>query len=391
MTVAFTPFTRALYAYAFFFDFMLAYAIYAAWFELNGLSYVQIGALLAFWSASALVLELFTGALSDRLDRRWLLIAAPLLKVFTFVAWAFADGNVWMYGVGFAMWSMAGALYSGTAEALLFERAEEAGLSPEFDRYYGRMSAAKSLGVGAGLLFGGLVAARFGMGAALWLSIPPLLAGAISAVWLQDTRRARGHTPEPYWQNFRIAFIEFRTLPNLRFVTLYIAIGLIAFEELEEFDQLYYTAVNLPLWLFGVAGVVGMIAHAIAGVTAHRLAHRPAIAWLLPGLAGGLFILSAFATNAWFVIVLEAAYIIAIPPIILAHARFQQVIEGRARATTTSVMEVFQNITALLLALAFGWLATQTGILPAYGWAGVGLLFVATWVWWATRRGMTAI
>ena len=74
-------FLNRYYAYLFLFDAMLCYAVYTALFELRGLSFTQIGALLAFWSLSAIVLELPSGALSDRFDRRWLLVAAPLAKL----------------------------------------------------------------------------------------------------------------------------------------------------------------------------------------------------------------------------------------------------------------------------------------------------------------------
>ena len=85
---SFGAFMWAYLGYVFLFDFMLAYAIYTALFQLEGLSVVEIGALLAFWSASAIVLELPSGALSDRFDRRALLVAAPLLKALTFITWA---------------------------------------------------------------------------------------------------------------------------------------------------------------------------------------------------------------------------------------------------------------------------------------------------------------
>ena len=113
---------RAYCAYAFLFDFMLCYAVYTALFELKGLSTTQIAALIAFWSATAVLLEVPSGALSDRFDRRWLLFAAPLAKLFTFVCWGIADGNFWLYGLGFLFWSIGSALYSGTGEALLYER-----------------------------------------------------------------------------------------------------------------------------------------------------------------------------------------------------------------------------------------------------------------------------
>jgi MFS family permease len=140
-------FLRAYYAYVFLFDFMLCYAVYTALFQLRGLSVSEIGVLLAFWSASAIVLELPSGALSDHFDRRWLLAAAPLVKALTFVCWGFADGNFWLYGLGFLFWSAGQALYSGTKEALLYERMEAAGRASDYDQAVGRDSAAESIGM----------------------------------------------------------------------------------------------------------------------------------------------------------------------------------------------------------------------------------------------------
>ena len=113
-------FMRVGYGYAFLFDFCLAYAIYTALFSLEGLGVDQIGILLAFWSVTAVILELPSGALSDWLDRRLLLVIAPLFKALTFGVWALADGNFWLYGLGFLFWSIGQALYSGTFEALLY-------------------------------------------------------------------------------------------------------------------------------------------------------------------------------------------------------------------------------------------------------------------------------
>jgi MFS family permease len=120
-------FLGAYYAYVFLFDFILAYAIYTALFELEGISVGEIGILLAFWSASAIVLEMPSGALSDHFDRRALLVAAPLLKAITFICWGIAAGNFWLYGLGFLFWSAGQALQSGTREALLYERLHPAG------------------------------------------------------------------------------------------------------------------------------------------------------------------------------------------------------------------------------------------------------------------------
>jgi MFS family permease len=387
-------FLSAYYGYVFLFDFIFCYAVYTALFELEGLNLVEIGILIAFWSASAVVLELPSGALSDWLDRRLLLVAAPLVKALCFVCWALAAGNFWLYGLGFLFWSAGQALHSGTCEALLYERLEAEDRASQYDRILGRAWAAEALGIAAGLLLGGFIAVT-SMELSVWLSVPPLILAALLAIALPDTRRlaatARDEREPGYFENFGIAFAEFRALPALRFVTLYIAVGLILFEILEEFDQIYYLAVSLPVWLFGIVGAVGLAADALGSIHAWRLAHVRALAWLLPLIGGVLLVVSALGDSPAFVIVLELAYIVVVPAAVLAEARFQQLMQGRSRATTTSALVVAQNVSGVVLTLAFGALAEFVGILPAFGWAGFTMLPVAAWVFWHQRQGLSAI
>lgn len=382
------------YGYVFLFDFMLAYAIYTALFALEGLTVSEIGLLLAFWSASAILLEMPSGALSDHFDRRILLVAAPLLKALTFVCWGLAQGNFWLYGLGFLFWSAGQALQSGSREALLYERLAEAGRSDDFDKILGRDNAAEGLGIGAGALVGGFVA-QFDMDWAIWLSIPPLFLGALLALGLRDTRTARmagaGETPITYFSHFADALGEFRRHADLRFVTVYMAAGLIVFELLEEFDQLYYLAVAVPIWLWGVLAAGVELAYAWASIAAHRLAGRRWLAWALPLLGGALLVIASLGNNPWYVLALELAYVAIAPVAVLAEARFHRIMDGRSRATTTSALIMAENIAGIAATLLFGFLADWLGILPAYGWAGVAMVPVALWVLAGQRRGMRVI
>ncbi|QQR40575.1 MFS transporter [Devosia rhizoryzae] len=382
------------YSYAFLFDCMLAYAIYTALFELEGLSVSQIGALLAFWSLSAILLEMPSGALSDHFDRRVLLVLAPLAKSLTFVLWGFAAGNFWLYGLGFLFWSLGQAAQSGSREALLYERMAHDGRSDDFDKVLGRDNAAEGLGIGTGTLLGGFVAAA-GFDWAIWLSIPPLLAAAAIAFWLEDVRRLGAKQVQPeqtgsYLSHFRDAANEFRRHPDLRFVTTYMAAGLIVFELLEEFDQLYFLAISLPVWAWGVAGAGVEAAYALASIHAHRLDGRPALAWSLPLLGGALLILAALGTSPLFVLPLCAAYVIVAPVSVLAEARFHRVMEGTSRATTTSALVMAENLVGVAATLLFGFLAERLGILPAYAWAGLCMVPLAIWVMLGQRRGLRA-
>ncbi len=388
----FGRFVTAYLAYIFLFDFVLAYAIYAAFFSFMGLGYAEIGALLAIWSASALAFELLTGALSDWLDRRLLLIAAPLIKMLTFVVWVLAGGSFWLYALGFVFWSFAGALVSGTGEALLFERAEAAGRKDAYDRFFGQARAATSIGVGAGLLLGGLVA-EWNMEATFWLSLPPMLIAAIAAFWLVDVRRNPERAAERapgFLETFVLALRDLRKAPQARFLIGYIAIGLVLFAELEEFDQLYFVAVDLPIWMFGIAGVAALALNGIVSMFAHRLTRFSFLSWATIGIGGALMILATVHASAWSVIVLVAAYLVAVPATVLAEARFQTVIAGQARATVTSALYFLQNATALGVALVFGALAESVGILDAYRGAGIVLLGLSAWYAWRAVRGKRA-
>ena len=383
------------YAYAFLFDFMLAYAIYTALFELEGLSISEIGILLAFWSSTAIVLEMPSGALSDHFDRRALLVLAPLAKALTFVLWGVADGNFWLYGLGFLFWSLGQAWQSGSREALLFERLAHEGRSDEFDKILGRDNAAEGLGIGAGTLLGGFVA-WYSFDWAIWLSIPPLLIASLLAFWLQDVRRNGAAKPESdeeagnYLSHFGDALNEFRSHADLRFVTTYIAVGLVIYELLEEFDQLYYLATAVPVWTWGIlgAGVEGF--YALASLHAHRLAGRPWLAWGLPLAGGALLVAASIGASPFYVLLLCAAYVVVAPLGVLAEARFHRVMEGRSRATTTSALVMAENMAGIALTLAFGFLADRIGILPAYGWAGLAMVPLALWVLRGQARGLRA-
>lgn len=387
-------FLGVYYAYVFLFDFILAYAFYTALFELEGLSIAEIGMLLAFWSATAIVLEMPSGALSDHFDRRWLLVAAPLIKALTFLFWIFAAGNFWIYVLGFLFWSLAQALQSGSREALLYERMAHEGREAEFDKVLGRDNAAEELGIGFGALSGGLVA-YYSFDLGLWLSIPPLLLGSMLALCLHDVRRHEGgdgstETPAGYFSHFVDTVNEFRHHADLRFVTTYIAVGLVIFQLIEEFDQLYYLAVSLPVWAWGIAAAAVEFIYAGASNFAHRLGGRPNLAWLLPLIGGALLVVSSIGTTPWFVLVLCAAYVVMAPLNVLAETRFQRVMEGKSRATTTSALVMAENVSGIVGTLAFGLLADRVGILPAYGWAGVVMLPLVLWVIHGQRQGKRA-
>lgn len=385
-------FLRAYYAYVFLFDFLLGYAIYTVYFQLSGLDVWGIALLFTLWSVVAATFEIPSGALSDHFDRRWLLIAAPPIKAGAFILWAVAGGSFLFFAIGFVVWSFADSLVSGSKEALLYEHMEAAGAEDDYDRILGRDRAIVDISAGIAIIFGGFVG-HFSMPLALWLALPPLALASFVALWLPDirTRRSDDEGQPGYLNHFTEALGEFRSNADLRFITAYLTLGIMAFGVLEEFDPLYYVAVGMPIWSFGLIGALAIAAYAAANVSAHRFADFRAGGWLFPLAAGVLLLVSGVAESAWLLIPLMLAYICAAPVWVLGEAKFQRVMSGASRATTTSMMIFFHCLASIIMCLAIGGLAFAIGIIPAYGWCGVYLILFSAWAFWRDRRGQVAI
>lgn len=385
-------FLQANYAYVFLYDFIFGYAIYTAYMSLQGLSTTTIGLLLAVWSASAIVFELPSGALSDRFDRRVLLVLSPLLKATCFVMWALADQTVWMYAAGFVMWSLGESLMSGTKEAVFFEHIHRARLSRNYDKLMGRDRAFYEAGAWSGMFIGGFIAA-LSMPLSLWLSVIPLVSASLVALRLIDTRKdldAGGSeetdTPTPYLQNFWNAAHEFRSRPRLRSLTLYLALGVTVIWVVEEFDQLVYLAVDLPIWAFGVVGAGLGVVRVTLTLNAHRLRAVPGLFVVAPALSGLLFILVGAGETLIVLVPLLLASAALAPAEVLADADFQKSMEGRSRATTTSAMNVCIELVAVVMLAVMGWLIESVSVLTAYQICGVYLVLFSGWTWWQSRR-----
>lgn len=387
---------RAYYAYIFFYDFIFGYAIYTAYFSLQGLSAASIGVLLAVWSVSGLLFELPSGALSDRFDRRLLLILSPLIKAVCFVLWATAGGDAWVYALGFVFWSLGESLCTGTKEALLYEHVHRVRLSKRYEKLVGRERAVYEAGALVGASIGGLmtiVSLEF----ALWCSVVPLIAASVVAFVLKDGRRLKGslidrpeetaaHRPR-YTQHFRNAVSAFATQPRLRFLTFYISCGVILLAVFDEFEQLLYLSISIPLWAFGFVGAAFGMMTIVVSSNAHKIKTLTWVGWLFP-IVSGFSLMSFGAVNSLFILVpLAIAHAFMIPVDVLSRAEFQKAMGGESRATTTSALTVIIEAVALVLLLAVGALIEVVGVAGAYQIGGGYLVLFGAWSYWRSHQG----
>ncbi|KCZ95234.1 major facilitator family transporter [Hyphomonas hirschiana VP5] len=342
----------------------------------------MVGAILAFWAACIIAFEIPSGLLADIFDRKALLIAAPLLKGACFVVWVLADGQIWMYFLGMALWSMASALRSGTKEALLFEHVTAHGRAPDYTSILGKERAFQEAATLSGAAAGGLIAAQ-NLELAFWLSLVPLSLCALSALPLSDLRKERRITQDTSFTRapelIKTTWSEYMSKPEIRRVTLYVALCVTFLSTLEDFNQLFLLAIEMPVWSIGIA-IAGMgLARLMLAYYASWFEHFPAFIWIGPLFCGGALFLSGFLSFAYSLLAMASAYILTAPLMVLTMSRFQKAFDGEGRATATSVLSVSMEALSLVFNIAIAILFSQLNVLKTYQICGAYLVVFALW------------
>src|SRR4051812_28196887 len=131
---------RRIYLFSFLDDFMVIYPLYTVMFADNGLSTMQISILFIVWSVVGLLLEVPTGVLADKYDRRVILAIGEVIRAGGYLCWLLFPGFEGFL-VGFIAWGINGAFTSGTLEALVFDELKANEQETAYVRVNGRCQA----------------------------------------------------------------------------------------------------------------------------------------------------------------------------------------------------------------------------------------------------------
>jgi MFS family permease len=163
----------------------LAWGLFPLLFARHGLTVSQIGVLAAVYPAVWAAGQLVTGALSDRLGRKWLIVAGMWLQALA--------GAVVALGTTFTVWTTAAVLLgAGTAmvyPTLLASIGDVA--HPTWRaRSVGVYRLWRDGGFAAGALVTGVIADAYGLVAAIWtMAALTGLSGLVVAVRMYETHR----------------------------------------------------------------------------------------------------------------------------------------------------------------------------------------------------------
>jgi MFS family permease len=174
----------------------LAWGLFPLYFASHGLSPVSIGALVATYTGTWAILQIYTGHLTDRIGRKWPIVAG---------LWLAALGIAVVAVSSILFWWLVGALLMGIGMALLYPT-----LLAVVSDVAAPQWRATSLGVyrlwrDSGYAFGALaiggIADAFGLLAGFWFAAALMaVSGLIVALLMYETLPTR-RTVHPAWEN----------------------------------------------------------------------------------------------------------------------------------------------------------------------------------------------
>ncbi|RME25331.1 MAG: MFS transporter [Deltaproteobacteria bacterium] len=182
----------------------------------KGLSFFQIGMLVACREATVNLLEVPSGAVADIWGRRRSMMLSFVAYMASFVLLALA-GNLLLLVPAMVLFGVGETFRTGTHKALILSWLKEQGLEREKTRVYGLTRSWSKLGSAAAVVIGtGWVLYSDDYVALFWLSLLPYTAGLVNFLGYprqldQPTKTAGKSVAGHLWQSLRKVFTESMT------------------------------------------------------------------------------------------------------------------------------------------------------------------------------------
>jgi MFS family permease len=384
--------------------FVPIYPVYLLLFESKGLSLGEISLLLAIWSAPVVLLELPTGILSDHWSRKNMLVIGDLLRAACYVCWFLSDGFL-LFAIGFVLWGIGEAFFSGSLEALLFDSLKKDGQEGDFDKIYGRIDAYTLTTTAISMLIGGGLAMLLGMKTVLLFSaitsfIAALLASRLTEVNLFKSTHHKENAPDSsslkqYFRTLGDAGAFFIKTPALLTLAFLAILGIGIVDIIDEYDQLIASEYGLNLALIGVWGGIRYFLEALG----NRLAYRFKGLLSLTGIRNPFYAVCALCVFCSFLLGVAGLsghtmampfyglfYLISASARIIMEDTLQQKIEEQGRSTVHSMLSLAHNGFGVVLFSFFALILPKLGIFGVLTFTAAYLLVLSLILSFVYRR-----
>lgn len=373
---------RPYYASRFFSEFILVYPFYLLIFQERGLSVASSGWLMAIWSFSFMAFEIPAGMVSDKANRKYVLIAAVIVKALAFLLWM-PNWGFFAIAAGFVLWGLSESLNSGTEEAWLFETLASEGATEHYTRIRGKGQFFASMGIAMAAPAGGWLS-RYGMGSVLLASMLSCIIAGITMLRFGNPPRTHGHLPadrdesSPFRPgDLRKVWDAWRSHPVIIRMTLFSCTVLIIAGVLDEWDPLLLNSLGLSNTMIGAWITIRFASESLGAMLSHRasaiLRSPRNMAFAAAGFAFPLLALGYFFNLAWLPAYCLFYFGYAMIAVQL-ESRIQESTPGEWRASVLSFRSLLDNASGIALILLSGYGIHHFGF--SWVWIVAGFLAI---------------
>lgn len=339
--------------------------IQTLFFQAKGLSLSEIMILQSILLGSALLLEVPTGILGDRIGKKKSIVLGLLCALLAWIPWFLAT-DFRLFAAAFLLLGASQAFISGSDQALIYELLASRDRRQEMQKIYGRYLAMSTFGFAIAGLIGGVIAVEqaptefiqlYVLTAAaqagaffLYLSVREPAATASKVALAPEERRI-----------VRSALSLIKGNGSLRrIVTLTVLTAPFSVALLTLF-QPYFVASSVPATWFGVALFLSSMAASGTKLFAHRLEAAIGMEWatlvatVLPGVLWILMALIFHPILAVLLFILSDGAGNLRDPIFADY--MNRHIPSSTRATTLSAISLITSVYLLLMQPVVGILA----------------------------------
>jgi len=350
------------YAYAFFKNFAFFSAVLVPFFtDWGHISLFQIQILQSWFSVWVFVLEVPTGAIADKLGRKYsLMLGALFIALATIIYGSIPSFTVFLlaefiFAIGYA-------LNSGADQALLYDTLKSQGREDESKKILGRADAIMLSGMMLAAVLGSVIAARFGLNAPqLFTAIPMFIAFAIA--WTIPEPKIHSQSEVlSYLDTIKQGFKVIRHNPIVRTLAFDSVIVSAAAYFVVWFYQPMMSNLGIPIAYFGLAHAILLAAEILVSANFARLEKIMGIGKSYLRNSAILVSVSLFLAAVfphWITLIgllligggigyTRATYIASIA---------NQHISSHHRATTLSSIGMLRRLTLVPLSPIMGWVS----------------------------------
>ena len=342
----------------------------------KGLGMTQFFILASISAVTALIMEIPTGAFSDRVSRKNSMIIGTLFLILsTFLM--IISNNFFVLIFAFVLGGVTMSFYSGTDKALLYDSLKAIKKQKQFKKIIGRYVFFGTISVAVAGIIGGFIA-QYDLSYAWWLWFIMAFPMLLFQILLKEPPIKR-HKKETYQLHLKKSFKE-SFKGSASYFIFYSVLIWYFFGLGFWLYQPYLQQINIPVLYFGIIYALLMVGSAIVSVKAYKIEKKIGMRnslLIIPIILGISFILQSqmFLIIGFVFLFLQS----------IAGGYFSPVLEDyintriptKRRATILSVKNMLGSLVFLVFSPLVGVIVDVYSLKTAYFLMGIVLLVLA--------------